>query len=117
MEKYFLLLYQFYILKNYSRPYASAILTYVFIIALHLFLLQEILVKSKLFKFDYFFYHINLCLSLVIFFCVILVFILSLVFKRVKLKKYNFEKRELNSSIIKILIYCIILIISIVMLQ
>ena len=116
MKKNLSIIYQFYLQKKLAFPYLDALLTMTLIIAAHVFILEELLIKFVSLKNKQAIAELQKSnFSLILGFGIVLFFFIFYSKKKLLEKKY--KKSDLKTGLQKLLIYFGVLFIILLILQ
>ncbi len=117
MKKKLSIIYQYYLLVGFKNAYLDALLTMALFIGLHLFILQEILIRVASIKKESGYISIFLSSGFVLYFCFGILLISLFIYTRQKLLETKFNRSDLKRGISKLLIYFGILFIVLLIMQ
>lgn len=117
MKKRLSLIYQYYLLKGIKYAYLDTLLTMVLFIALHIFILQEIITRIGTIKKNSFYISIFLSANFAFVFCFGIMFISFFIFTRGKLLETKYSNTIIKKFVLKLFIYLAILTILLWLIQ
>lgn len=117
MKKKLSLIYQYYLLKGIKHAYLDALLTMVFFIGLHIFILQEIISRIGPKKKNSLHISIFLSPNFPFLFCFGIMFISYFIFTREKLLEKKYSYTIIKKYVLKLFIYLAMLFILLLLIQ
>ena len=111
------LIYQYYLLKGIKYAYHDTLLTMVFFIGLHIFILQEIISRIDQIKKNSLYISIFLSPDFPFLFCFGIMFISFFIFTKEKLLEKKYSYTIIKKYVLKLFIYLAILFIFLLLLQ
>ena len=116
MKKNLSIIYQYYLLKGIKYSYLDALLTMVYFIGIHIFIIQEIILMTPIKK-NSFYISILLSANFPFLFCFGIMFISFFIFTRGKLLEKKYSYMIIKKYVLKLFIYLVVLTILLFLIQ
>ena len=116
MKKKLSIIYQYYLSKGITHAYIDTLLTMVYFIGIHIFIIQEIILMTSIEK-NSFYISILLSSKFPLLFCFGIMFISFFIFKREKLLEKKYSYMVIKKYVLKLFIYLAVLTILFFLIQ